>query len=93
LCGWDRSEAHHSGSQAQRACGGGGGASVLRLGERGKGEGEKWREWAAGGAAWRLREALGPVGWDPHRRTAATMPPRGVDGLKPVGHNRVQLLN
>jgi hypothetical protein len=35
---------------------------VLRLGERGKGEGGKWREGAAGGVAWCLGEALGPVG-------------------------------
>jgi hypothetical protein len=34
-----------------------------------------------------------PDRWTPSRRTAATTRPRGIDGLKPVGHDRVQLLN
>jgi hypothetical protein len=63
LCAVGIGQRHnHSGSRAQRACGGGGGASVLRLGERGKGEGGKWRE--AGGlqarvATWRVRPGRG----------------------------------
>jgi hypothetical protein len=34
------------------------------------------------GAAWRLGETLGSAGWGPRRRTAATMPPRGGNGLR-----------
>jgi hypothetical protein len=93
LCAVGIGQRHdNGGSQAWRAHGGGGGAFLRFSVHRGRGRRE-WRgsdqlraSWPSWGVSW-------PDRWTPSQRTAATTRPRGIDGLRLVGHDRVQLLN